>query len=241
MALPRREVGLLRGAGLRSTAPSAGQSGSAGALLPAEACSRSRAGGRRVQHGLGRVPLVANNPDGQRRFIPRVGANGREDSPWARSSRLRHVGRPGGPRRRRPFRMSARSTASPAIRSAAPSPGRFGRRTEPLWRDVAGAVLREERQRQHRTLAQIAERAGMSVQYLSELERGRKEASSEMLAAACGSLGLSLGEFARRCAGARLRVSPADRPGAARGLTPTGSGIADRLRRVPSERESSPS
>jgi hypothetical protein len=42
----------------------------------------------------------------------------------------------------------------------------------------------------------------MSVQYLSELERGRKEASSEMLAAACGSLGLSLGEFARRCAGA---------------------------------------
>ena len=93
-------------------------------------------------------------------------------------------------------------TASPAIRSAAPSPDRYGSRTEPLWRDVAGAVLREERQRQKRTLAQIAERAGMSVQYLSELERGRKEASSEMLAAACGSLGLSLGEFARRCAGA---------------------------------------
>jgi hypothetical protein len=99
------------------------------------------------------------------------------------------------------------STASPAIRSAAPSPGRFGARPEPLWRDVAGAVLREERQRQHRTLAQIADRAGMSVQYLSELERGRKEASSEMLAAACGSLGLSLGEFARRCAGALSSAS----------------------------------
>ena len=99
------------------------------------------------------------------------------------------------------------STASPAIRSAAPSPERYGSRTEPLWRDVAGAVLREERQRQHRTLAQIAERAGMSVQYLSELERGRKEASSEMLAAACGSLGLSLGEFARRCAGALTPAS----------------------------------
>jgi transcriptional regulator with XRE-family HTH domain len=40
----------------------------------------------------------------------------------------------------------------------------------------------------------------MSVQYLSELERGRKEASSEMLGAACGALGLSLAEFATRCA-----------------------------------------
>jgi hypothetical protein len=91
-------------------------------------------------------------------------------------------------------------STSPVIGAAAPSPGRFGNTTEPLWRDVAGAVLREERQRQQRTLAQTAERAGMSVQYLSELERGRKEASSEMLAAACGSLGLSLGQFARRCA-----------------------------------------
>ena len=68
-------------------------------------------------------------------------------------------------------------------------------------------VLREERHRQHRTLAQVAERAGMSVQYLSEVERGRKEASSEMLAAACGSLGLSLGQFAFRCAGAIDRAS----------------------------------
>ena len=71
---------------------------------------------------------------------------------------------------------------------------------EPLWREVAGSVLREERRRQDRTLAQVAARAGMSVQYLSELERGRKEASSEMLAAACGSLGLGLAEFAQRCA-----------------------------------------
>jgi hypothetical protein len=70
----------------------------------------------------------------------------------------------------------------------------------PLWREVTGAVLRAERQRQRRTLAQVAQRAGMSVQYLSELERGRKEASSEMLAAACGSLGMTIGEFARQCA-----------------------------------------
>ena len=72
---------------------------------------------------------------------------------------------------------------------------------EPLWREVTGSVLREERHRQQRTLGDVAGRAGMSVQYLSELERGRKEASSEMLAAACGALGLGLAEFARRCAG----------------------------------------
>jgi transcriptional regulator with XRE-family HTH domain len=71
---------------------------------------------------------------------------------------------------------------------------------DPLWREVSGGVLRDERRRQGRTLADVAGRAGMSVQHLSEVERGRKEASSEMLAAAAGSLGLGLAEFARRCA-----------------------------------------
>jgi transcriptional regulator with XRE-family HTH domain len=75
---------------------------------------------------------------------------------------------------------------------------------------VTGRVLREERHRQQRTLAQVAERAGMSVQYLSELERGRKEASSEMLAAACGALGLGLAEFARRSAA--VLAAPAGMP-----------------------------
>ena len=44
-------------------------------------------------------------------------------------------------------------------------------------------MLRDERRRQGRTLADVAGRAGISAQYLSEVERGRKEASSEMLAA----------------------------------------------------------
>ena len=78
---------------------------------------------------------------------------------------------------------------------------------QPLWREVIGSVLRDQRHGQHRTLAQVAARAGMSVQYLSEVERGRKEASSEMLAAVCGSLGISLGQFAFRCAGAVDRVT----------------------------------
>lgn len=85
------------------------------------------------------------------------------------------------------------------------------RRREPLWREVTGAVLKQERHRQQKTLAQVAERAGMSVQYLSELERGRKEASSEMLAAACGSLGLSLADFLQRSAA--VMSPPVARPG----------------------------
>ncbi len=98
---------------------------------------------------------------------------------------------------------------SPGTSRTAPRSS-FRSRPDPLWREVAGSVLRDERRRQRRTLAQVAERAGMSVQYLSELERGRKEASSEMLGAACGALGLSLAEFAGRCA--RTFTSAAARP-----------------------------
>ena len=96
--------------------------------------------------------------------------------------------------------LAGRRTVAGDARDRRPLPRSPGGR-EPLWREVTGSVLRAERHRQQRTLGDVAGRAGMSVQYLSELERGRKEASSEMLAAACGSLGLGLAEFAQRCAG----------------------------------------
>jgi transcriptional regulator with XRE-family HTH domain len=63
---------------------------------------------------------------------------------------------------------------------------------EPLWRTVAGEQLREVRRRRGETLAAVAARAGVSVQYLSEIERGRKEPSSEVLAAVVGALQLTL-------------------------------------------------
>ncbi|MEW2166800.1 helix-turn-helix transcriptional regulator [Streptomyces sp. NPDC007084] len=63
---------------------------------------------------------------------------------------------------------------------------------EPLWRDLVGDVLRRERQAQERTLQDVADAARISMPYLSELERGRKEASSEVLAAAARALGLGL-------------------------------------------------
>ncbi|MFJ8439348.1 helix-turn-helix domain-containing protein [Kitasatospora griseola] len=66
---------------------------------------------------------------------------------------------------------------------------------EPLWRDVVGGVLRRERLAQERTLKDVSEAARISMPYLSELERGRKEASSEVLAAAAHALGLGLGDL----------------------------------------------
>jgi transcriptional regulator with XRE-family HTH domain len=63
---------------------------------------------------------------------------------------------------------------------------------EPLWREVLGRRLRTLRERQNRTLTEVAQRAGISPQYLSEIERGRKEPSSEMIAAVAGALGTTL-------------------------------------------------
>jgi transcriptional regulator with XRE-family HTH domain len=57
---------------------------------------------------------------------------------------------------------------------------------------VLGQRLRALRQDQQETLAETAGRAGISPQYLSEIERGRKEPSSEMIAALAGALGITL-------------------------------------------------
>jgi len=63
---------------------------------------------------------------------------------------------------------------------------------EPLWREVLGRRLRELRLQAGEKLTDTAGRAGISPQYLSEIERGIKEPSSEMIAAIAGSLGTSL-------------------------------------------------
>ncbi|QEO14899.1 helix-turn-helix transcriptional regulator [Agromyces intestinalis] len=89
-------------------------------------------------------------------------------------------------------------------------------RRRALWREAVGALLRQERLEQQRTLADVAREAGVSVQHLSEVERGRKEASSEVLGAVGEALGLDLADLAagvarmlttdRRMAEARGRV-----------------------------------
>ena len=71
---------------------------------------------------------------------------------------------------------------------------------EPLWRESVGRELREERLATGRRLVDVAEEAGVSPQYLSEVERGLKDPSSELLAAIVGALGLSVAEIATRVA-----------------------------------------
>lgn len=87
----------------------------------------------------------------------------------------------------------ARAPRPPVLvpRGGAPAPTA----KEPLWRDLVGDVLRRERLAQERTLKDVADAARISMPYLSEVERGRKEASSEVLAAAARALGLGLTEL----------------------------------------------
>jgi transcriptional regulator with XRE-family HTH domain len=66
-----------------------------------------------------------------------------------------------------------------------------------LFRRLLGDVLRRHRQRQQRTLRDVAAAAKVSLGYLSEIERGRKEASSELLGALCAALGISLADVLR--------------------------------------------
>jgi transcriptional regulator with XRE-family HTH domain len=69
------------------------------------------------------------------------------------------------------------------------------RPVEPLWREVLGRRLRALRGERGETLVETAERAGLSPQYLSEVERGLKEPSSEMIAALAGALGTTLADL----------------------------------------------
>jgi len=62
----------------------------------------------------------------------------------------------------------------------------------PLVREVIGDVLRRARVSQGRTLREVSDSARVSLGYLSEVERGRKEPSSELLNAICDALEVPL-------------------------------------------------
>jgi hypothetical protein len=91
------------------------------------------------------------------------------------------AGRPG-----RRDRLSALPLPAPHL----PPPPR----PRPLLRTTLGEVLRRTRQEQGRTLADVARAAKVSMPYLSEVERGLKEASSEVLAAICDALDVELAD-----------------------------------------------
>jgi len=70
-----------------------------------------------------------------------------------------------------------------------------------LLREAVGERLRRARTAQSRTLRDVSRAARVSLGYLSEVERGRKEASSELLASICGALDLPLPELLVTVAG----------------------------------------
>jgi transcriptional regulator with XRE-family HTH domain len=78
-----------------------------------------------------------------------------------------------------------------------------------LVRRLIGDVIRRRRVAQGRTLREISAAARVSLGYLSEVERGRKEASSELLAAICQALDLPMSEILREVSDEMMRVEAA--------------------------------
>lgn len=78
-----------------------------------------------------------------------------------------------------------------------------------LVRRLLGEVLRRRRTAQHRTLREVAASARVSLGYLSEVERGRKEASSELLASICEALGVPMSAVMREVSDELARAESA--------------------------------
>ena len=77
-----------------------------------------------------------------------------------------------------------------------------------VLRTLLGDALRETRLRQQRTLKEVSQVARVSLGYLSEVERGQKEASSELLASICQALGVRLSDVLRRVSDDLAAVEP---------------------------------
>ena len=95
-----------------------------------------------------------------------------------------------------------------------------------LLRHVIGAALRRIRLDDGRTLREVASSANISMPYLSEIERGRKEPSSEILAGICAALGLTLVDLLNKVTGEAMVLdltAPVTAIGSAHGSVRSGS------------------
>ncbi len=81
-----------------------------------------------------------------------------------------------------------------------------------VLRTLLGDALRTTRLRQHRTLREVSTAARVSLGYLSEVERGQKEASSELLASICGALGVRLSDLLREVSDTLSVLEPVPQP-----------------------------
>jgi transcriptional regulator with XRE-family HTH domain len=104
------------------------------------------------------------------------------------------------------------------------------RRCDMLLRNALGDTLRHARTRQNRTLRDVSTAANVSLGYLSEVERGRKEASSELLASICDALDLELSDLLDSVSRTMRTDAPADKSGVMRHSVTTGLEGASRQR-----------
>lgn len=105
-----------------------------------------------------------------------------------------------------------------------------------LLRNAVGETLRDARTRQNRTLRDVSTAANVSLGYLSEVERGRKEASSELLASICDALDIELSDLLDSVSRTmRTERMPVKRAVVANSTKP-GMGASNREQRVPSLR-----
>lgn len=81
-----------------------------------------------------------------------------------------------------------------------------------IWRELLGEELRTLRTAQGRSLRDISAQANVALGYLSELERGHKEVSSELLASICSALNVSVSEVLHGVASSALRHETAVAP-----------------------------
>ncbi|MFC7485139.1 helix-turn-helix domain-containing protein [Knoellia sp. CPCC 206453] len=104
-----------------------------------------------------------------------------------------------------PSRPRSSTSGDKGTRERRPSP----QAAAPLWRQMLGQQLRTERQARRARISDVAGRAGVSPQYLSEIERGLKDPSSEILDALAGALDLPVADLTGRAA-RHLRAAPTD-------------------------------
>ncbi|MGW0177121.1 helix-turn-helix domain-containing protein [Rhodococcus sp. NPDC003322] len=116
---------------------------------------------------------------------------------------------PSGPNGRHTTHRGTRPAAGPA-EPVTPTKQTTGA-PERLWREVVGEQIRRIRTERAERLTDVAQRAGVSPQYLSEIERGVKDPSSELLAAVAGALGTTVEGLAQRA----YRLAPVVPLGAA--------------------------
>ena len=100
-----------------------------------------------------------------------------------------------------------------------------------LLRSALGETLRDARNRQNRTLRDVSTAANVSLGYLSEVERGRKEASSELLASICDALDVELSDLLDSVSAVmRTDLVPADKSGVITNSVKAGLGGSNRSR-----------